>query len=203
MPADLFVTPLELIAAFALGYLAGSLSSAVLVARACGLPDPRTIGSGNPGATNMLRHAGRKIAAIVLVLDMLKGLLPPLAMAWFSGDSTQVAVCAIAACVGHMWPVFFGLRGGKAVATYAGTCFAMSPWLGLGFALVWLSTLRISRVSSLGALVACLTAPPWAWTLGLDAPVIGATALLSSLVIARHHGNIRRLLRGEEGRVGR
>lgn len=192
-----------LLATALLGYLVGSLSSAVMVARARGLPDPRTLGSGNPGATNMLRHAGKKLAAVVLVLDLAKGLLPVLAVQLATHNPALSATCATFACLGHIWPIFFGFRGGKAVATYAGACFGMSVWLGLGFAVVWLGVLRLTRISSLGAITACVSAPMWAWVCNLGNEVLAATVFLSALVIARHHTNIRRLLAGDEGRVGR
>ncbi len=193
---------LALVACALLGYLTGSISSAILVARVRGLPDPRTLGSGNPGATNMLRHAGRGVAATVLVLDLIKGLLPTLAVHLISGDSVLAMGCAAGACLGHMWPAYFSFRGGKAVATYAGATFGLSVWLGLGFALVWLGVLRASKVSSLGALAACFSTPLLAVGLDLPPAICWGCGLVSLLVIARHHGNIRRLLAGDEGRVG-
>lgn len=194
--------PFALVACALLGYFTGSISSAILVARVRGLPDPRTLGSGNPGATNMLRHAGRGVAATVLVLDLIKGLLPTLVVHLVSGDSMLAMACAAGACLGHMWPVYFSFRGGKAVATFAGATFGLSVWLGLGFALVWLGVLRASKVSSLGALAACCTTPPLAIGLGLPPAVCWGCGFISLVVIARHHSNIRRLLAGAEGRVG-
>lgn len=194
--------PLALGTCALLGYLTGSISCAILVARVRGLPDPRTLGSGNPGATNMLRHAGRGVAATVLMLDLSKGLLPTLVVHLLSGDSLLAMVCAAGACLGHMWPVYFSFRGGKAVATYAGATFGLSMWLGLGFALVWLSVLRATKVSSLGALAACCTTPLLALGLGLPPAVCWGLGLVSVFVIARHHSNIRRLIAGAEDRVG-
>ena len=196
------MTPLDL-GLIAGAYLVGSLSSAILVARAAGLDDPRQTGSGNPGATNMLRHAGRRAAALVFALDFLKGLLPTLIAAGIGSGPPAVAVTAIAACAGHIWPLYFSFRGGKAVATYAGAAFGLSGALGVVFVGVWLGFVMATRISSVGALAACAVLPPAAWLLGLPGTVVAAVAALSLTVVARHRSNIRKLLAGTEGRITR
>lgn len=196
------MTPLDLALVVA-AYLVGSLSSAILVSRAAGLGDPRQTGSGNPGATNMLRHAGRRAAALVFALDFSKGLLPTLLAAGIGSGPAAVAGTAIGACAGHIWPVYFGFRGGKAVATYAGASFGLSGALGLAFVAVWLAFVLATRISSVGALAACLAMPPAAWMLGLPGATAAAVTALSLTVVARHRSNIRKLIAGTEGRITR
>ena len=197
--------------AVVVAYLMGSLSFAVIVSKAFGLADPRTFGSGNPGATNVLRSGSKKAAAVTLLLDAFKGWLPVVLVKWFGpawglGEGT-LALVAIAAFLGHLYPVFFRFKGGKGVATAAGVLLGISGWLGLIVLGVWLGVVLSSRYSSLGALMAALAAPPVYWALGgvlwpLSWPMLGAVALMSALLIARHAQNITRLLRGEESRVG-
>lgn len=184
-------------------YLVGSLSSAILVSRAAGLSDPRESGSGNPGATNMLRHAGRRAAAIVLVSDFVKGLVPTIAAAWLGSGAGVTALTALAACSGHVWPVYFGFRGGKAVATYAGASFGLSPAVGATFLIAWLGMVGLTRISSVGALTACALAPLAAFALAEPRPTLLATIALSALVVVRHRRNIRNLVDGTEGRLTR
>ncbi|MEW6728927.1 MAG: glycerol-3-phosphate 1-O-acyltransferase PlsY, partial [Pseudomonadota bacterium] len=165
-------------------------------------PDPRTMGSGNPGATNVLR-TGRKGAALATLLgDLLKGLLPvALARLLEVGEVTLIAT-ALAAFLGHIYPVFFQFRGGKGVATALGVLLGLAPWLGLAVLGVWLLVAATLRYSSLAALIAAATAPVIAWGLGLGAPAIIGVAFMSALLIARHRGNIQRLLAGTESRIG-
>ncbi|MGB9670334.1 MAG: glycerol-3-phosphate 1-O-acyltransferase PlsY [Halothiobacillaceae bacterium] len=183
-------------------YLLGSVATAIVVSRLLGLPDPRTMGSGNPGATNVLR-TGRKGAALATLLgDMLKGLLPVvLARLLEVGEITLIAT-ALAAFLGHIYPIFFQFRGGKGVATALGVLLGLAPWLGLAVLGVWLLVAATLRYSSLAALIAAATAPVIAWGLGLGVPAIIGVTFMSALLIARHRGNIERLLSGTESRIG-
>ncbi len=191
-------------------YLIGSLSFAVIVSRAFGLPDPHTYGSGNPGATNVLR-SGRKVAALLtLVGDGAKGwlavfLATQMGPAWhFAQESGDIGLAAVALAVfvGHLYPVFFGFRGGKGVATVLGVLLAINPWLGLGALGTWLVIAVFFRISSLAAIIAAIFAPLYdVWLSGPRLMTI-AVALISLLLIYRHKLNIQRLLSGEEGRIG-
>ena len=193
-------------------YLLGSLSFAVIVSRVMGLSDPRTFGSKNPGATNVLRSGSKKAAIATLLLDALKGWLPVwLAQRWAGdagwGDAT-IAFVALAAFLGHLYPVFFRFKGGKGVATAAGVLFGISPWLGLLVLLTWVLTAAISRYSSLAALVAAAAAPTiylfgaernW-WLLA--GPLFQACMVMSIVLIWRHRENVQRLLKKQESRIG-
>lgn len=200
------MTSLWSFAAVLAAYLIGSLSFAVIVSRVMGLSDPRTYGSGNPGATNVLRSGSRPAAVATLVLDALKGYLPVLAVLWFGprhglGEGT-VALVGLAAFVGHLWPVFFRFKGGKGVATAAGVLLAFNPWLGLATLLTWVIVAAFFRYSSLAALAAALFAPFYQlliWGTGPIAVAIGAMCLL---LVWRHESNIRKLLAGTESRLG-
>ena len=187
-----------------LGYLFGSLSSAVLVSRLFGLPDPRQEGSKNPGATNVLRLGGKKAGALTLLGDALKGFLAVFLAATLSGEPALVAATGIAAFLGHLYPVFFGFKGGKGVATALGVLSGFGWLVGLAVLSTWIATAALFRISSLSALVAAALAPLYVW-LFLDHSAILATATsgMSLLLIYRHKANIQRLLRGEESRIGK
>ena len=187
-------------------YLIGSLSFAVIVSRVMGLGDPRTYGSGNPGATNVLRSGNKTAALLTLVLDALKGAVPVLLVRAFGdrfglGEGTQAAV-GLAAFLGHLWPVFFGFAGGKGVATALGVLLALNPWLGLATIATWLLIAFFFRYSSLAAIVAALFAPFYQLLIWGGGPVAGAAALMGLLLVWRHSGNIRKLFAGTEGRIG-
>ena len=184
-------------------YLSGSLSTAIIVSKLGGLPDPRTQGSGNPGATNMLRVGGKKAAALTLLGDMLKGLIPvALASALAAGDTT-LALVGMAAFLGHLYPVFFGFRGGKGVATALGVLMGISWMGGLGALITWLFMAKVFRYSSLAALTAAVLAPLYMW-LARPAPALLAMSLvMSALLLWRHRSNIRRLISGEEDKIAR
>ena len=184
-----------------LAYLAGSISSAVLVCRLRGLPDPRTQGSGNPGATNVLRIGGASAAALVLLFDMLKGALPAYLAFRLGLDSFALGIIAVAACLGHIFPIFFHFKGGKGVATAFGAMAPIGPELALLLVGSWIFILFICRYSSLAAIITALLAPFYTWYLD-DRFVIPVT-MLSALILIRHKDNIHRLLKGEEARFSR
>jgi len=190
-----------------IGYLIGSLSFAVIVSRAFALPDPHTYGSGNPGATNVLRM-GRKLPALLtLVGDGGKGWVAVFLAQRFAGawgvDETGIAGVVIATFIGHLYPVFFRFQGGKGVATAAGILFSIHPWLGLATLATWIVIAAIFRISSLAALIAAVFAPLYyVWLFGPNT-MAAAIAAISVLLVWRHRENLRRLLAGEEGKIGR
>ncbi|HFQ92142.1 MAG TPA: glycerol-3-phosphate 1-O-acyltransferase, partial [Chromatiales bacterium] len=151
-----------------LAYLLGSLSSAIIMCRIFSLPDPRSQGSGNPGATNVLRFGGKKIAIMVLTGDILKGLIPVLVATYAGLTSAGIAVVGVAAFLGHLYPVFFGFQGGKGVATALGVLLGMSWLLGLAMIAVWVVMAMIFRISSLAAITAAICAPLFTWLLVPD-----------------------------------
>ena len=184
-----------------LGYLLGSIPFGIVMARAFGLGDLRKIGSGNIGATNVLRTGNKPAAFLTLVLDAGKGGIAVLLARWLvAEDAAQVA--GGAAFLGHLFPVWLGFKGGKGVATFLGTLLALSFPVGLAACLLWLLTAAVSRISSLSALVAAALSPVAATFLGR--PDLSLLAiLLAALIFVRHDANIRRLMRGEEPRIGR
>jgi glycerol-3-phosphate acyltransferase PlsY len=194
------------IAAVVLAYLVGSLSFAVIVSRLMGLADPRSYGSKNPGATNVLRSGNKAAAILTLVLDALKGYVPVVVALvagprWGVGE-TAIAFVGLAAFVGHLWPVFFRFEGGKGVATAAGVLLALNPWLGLATLASWLIIAVFFRYSSLASIVAAAFAPFYQLLLwGMDAQAL-AIIVMSLLLIWRHEGNIRKLLAGTESKIG-
>ena len=186
-----------------LAYLLGSLSSAVITSRLMGLPDPREEGSKNPGATNVLRLGGKKAAIITLVGDLLKGVVPlTVAKAW-NAEESVLALVGLAAFLGHLYPIFFGFKGGKGAATALGVLAGYSWLVGLFALLTWLAVAFVSRISSLAALTAAVLAPVYV-LLVLGSPVLTfATVLMCAILFWRHNSNIQRILRGEESKFGR
>lgn len=203
-------------------YLIGSISTAIVVCKLMGLPDPRSEGSGNPGATNVLRVGGKKAAAITLFGDMLKGFIPVFVASFFVKDASANSIITIsaiafaligfAAFIGHLFPVFFGFKGGKGVATMLGVLFGIHWLAGLATALTWLLMAKVFKISSLSALVATLLAPLYIYlVLGLYLkqtneqfiPLIISVAAITVILFWRHKGNIQRLLSGEEGKIGK
>lgn len=178
------------------GYLLGSISSAVLVCRLFQLPDPRTQGSNNPGATNVMRLGGKPAAALTLLGDVLKGVVPVVLAHLLEAGTLVAAFAGVAAFLGHLFPVFFQFRGGKGVATAFGLLFALAWPAGVVTGVAWLLVFGMFRYSSLASLIAFVIMPVaiWIWLPAALLPMI----LLSTLLIARHHGNIRKLVRGEE-----
>ncbi|MBX9834934.1 MAG: glycerol-3-phosphate 1-O-acyltransferase PlsY [Burkholderiaceae bacterium] len=193
-------------------YLLGSLSFAVIVSRVMGLSDPRTFGSKNPGATNVLRSGNKAAAVLTLLLDAAKGWLAVVLVRWFGApygleEGTQ-ALVGLAAFVGHVWPVFFRFEGGKGVATALGVLLGISGWLGLATAAAWLLVVLVFRYSSLAALVAAVFAPALyvmaAGTLWYEERSITAAIIaMAALLLWRHQENIMRLIAGKESRLGR
>lgn len=198
--------------AILLGYLLGSLSFAVIISRIMGLSDPRTYGSKNPGATNVLRSGNRAAAALTLLLDAAKGWLAVMLAGWlgrpYGLQEGSMALTGLAAFVGHVYPVFFRFAGGKGVATALGVLLGISPLLGLATAATWLLVAWLFRYSSLAALIAALMAPAY-YVLGeglawyINPRVMLALSAMSVLLLYRHAENIGRLARGTESRMGR
>lgn len=183
-------------------YLLGSVATAVLACRLLGLPDPRTVGSGNPGATNVLRVGGKQAAIITLLGDMLKGLLPVVLARALGLAEAWVAAVALAAFLGHLYPVFFGFKGGKGVATALGCLLGMHWALGVAALATWLVVAALSRISSLSALTAALLSPAYAWWITHSPAPVAAAAVMTLLIYWRHRSNIRNLLAGTERRIG-
>ncbi len=184
-----------------MAYLVGSLSAAIILCRLLGLPDPRTQGSGNPGATNVLRIGGKKAAAATLFLDMLKGLLPVLLARVLDAPLEIQAAVAFAAFLGHLYPVFFRFQGGKGVATALGVLLALNGLVGLATIATWLVMALLFRISSLAALTAILLTPLYFWLLDRQPPLLAVAMVITLLLFWRHRSNIRKLLDGTEGRI--
>jgi glycerol-3-phosphate acyltransferase PlsY len=184
------------------GYLLGTIPFGLLLTRAAGLGDIRQIGSGNIGATNVLRTGNKALAAATLLLDAAKGAAAVLIGAWVAGNHGVLAA-GLGALLGHIFPVWLGFKGGKGVATGCGVALAAAPLAALPAALVWLGTAVITRISSAGALAACVAAPLIGAIVGTALPVEALLILAAALIIARHHANIRRLIAGTEPRIGR
>lgn len=185
-----------------LGYLAGSISTAIIVCRAMSLPDPRSEGSRNPGATNVLRFGGKRAAAITLAGDFLKGLLPVLLARGVGVDDVGLALTGLAAFLGHLYPVFFGFEGGKGVATAFGVILGLSWLTALAALATWLLMAFTVRISSLSALTAATLAPLFVWLFGLPLIYSAAILFMAILLIWRHRSNIRDLLAGTEDKIG-
>lgn len=194
------------LAAVAAAYLIGSLSFAVIVSKFYGLDDPRSYGSGNPGATNVLRSGRKKAAALTLLGDALKGLVAVLLARWlqshFGLADEVVAAVAIAVLAGHMWPLFFGFKGGKGVATALGVLLALSWPVALICAAVWLMMAFGLKISSLAALTATVISPLAAMFLVQQPSWQAAIAVIAALVLLRHRSNIQNLLSGKESKIG-
>ena len=194
------ITALLLIVA---AYLLGSVSSAIIVCRLMGLPDPRTQGSNNPGATNVLRIGGKKAAAITLVGDSLKGLIPMVVGHLLGAAPAVLAGIGLAAFIGHLYPVFFGFRGGKGVATALGVQIGLFWPIGLSVAAIWLFVAKVLKISSLSALISMALAPVIVWVFWPDNALIGMQLIITGLLFWRHRSNIRNLITGTEDRITR
>lgn len=181
-----------------LGYLSGSLSSAVIVCKAMKLPDPRTSGSNNPGATNVMRVGGKKASYLTFFGDFLKGFLPVLIVSLIFNNQFYTSAIALGAFLGHLYPVFFGFKGGKGVATFVGILVAINPLLFLVFGVCWVSLLFISNYVSVGSMLAGVFVAIGSYFLYGFGPLFILFILLSALIIYRHKSNIIKLKNGEE-----
>lgn len=195
---DSLALPLALIAFFG-AYLSGSVPYGLILTKLAGMGDIRQSGSGNIGATNVLRVGGKKLAILTLLLDALKGAVPVLVAKQFHMDYAVLA--AFGALIGHLFPVWLKFKGGKGVAVAVGVIFALSPLLGLSLVAVWLAVAIISKYSSLSALVACGLAPFLAGMITRDAQITATVFALALIIIIKHHENIRRLINGTESKI--
>jgi acyl phosphate:glycerol-3-phosphate acyltransferase len=184
-------------------YLLGSISFAVITSKLFGLADPRTYGSGNPGATNVLRSGKKAAAALTLFGDAAKGWLAVFLAIQFALSDVQIALVALAVFLGHLFPIFLRFKGGKGVATALGVLLALNVWLGLGGLATWLLMALVFRFSSLAALTAAASTPVYAFLLGLPREWVLASGIMSLLLIWRHKGNIKNLLAGKEAKIGK
>ncbi len=194
MPVEPIITALLTLVA----YLFGSISAAIITCKIMGLPDPRTQGSNNPGATNVLRIGGKKAAVITLIGDMLKGLLPVLLAVIIKSDDLTLALVASAAFLGHLYPVFFGFKGGKGVATAFGAIAGVSWPVALAMLVTWLTVAYGLKISSMSALVTAALAPFYFWWFSGSSTLIIMAVFISILLIWRHRSNIKRMLAGTE-----
>jgi glycerol-3-phosphate acyltransferase PlsY len=185
-----------------IAYLMGSIASAILVCKLSGLDDPRSEGSGNPGATNVMRLHGKKAAILTLGGDVLKGVIPVLIAKLFNCPELVVALCGLAAFLGHLFPIFFGFKGGKGVATLIGILFATHWLLGLAYVLTWAIIALLFRYSSLAALIAATLTPVYSWLILQNVNVLICHGVIAALLIWRHQSNIRKLISGTEDKIG-
>ena len=185
-----------------IAYLVGSIASAILVCRAMGLPDPRGEGSGNPGATNVLRIAGKGPAALTLAGDVLKGALPVLLASSLSLAPTVEALSALAAFLGHLYPLYFRFEGGKGMATALGAIAALAWPVACIMCAIWLAVAAVIRYSSLASIIAAIGAPVAALWFAPHPANLGVLVVIAGLLLWRHRGNVRRLVRGTESRIG-
>jgi glycerol-3-phosphate acyltransferase PlsY len=188
------------LAALAFGYLLGSIPFGLILTRSAGLGDIRSIGSGNIGATNVLRTGNKKLAAATLLLDALKAAVAAL-VAWYFFGKEAGLLAGFAAFMGHLFPVWLGFKGGKGVATYIGTLLGVAPWMVLVFGAIWLGVAKISKYSSLSALVATLVIPVVLWFLN-EPKIALVLAVMTAISWWKHEENIKRLIAGTESRIG-
>lgn len=193
---------LELISLIVGAYALGSVSTAIIVSNVLGLSDPREVGSGNPGATNVLRYAGKGAAVVTLLGDALKGVIPVLLAAEMGYLAPAITAVGFAAFLGHLFPIWYGFRGGKGVATFVGVNLALNLVIGLIFIGSWLAIAALLRYSSLAALLATAATPALAWWFGEPAVAVGLYLAMALLIIWRHQANISKLLAGEEKKIG-
>ena len=199
--AENLIFLLELGLVLIIAYCVGSLCSAVIVARLCHLPDPRTQGSRNPGTTNILRIAGKKYAVIVLLADLLKGLLPIVCLKWSHFAAPYLGYVGLVAVLGHIYPIFFHFKGGKGVATALGVLLGLSAWVGVAVIATWILVAWISRYSSLAAMVALSMAPIYVWFITGNISFFIAVLLMVAVVLFQHRDNMHRLWRGQESKI--
>jgi len=202
MDTSAFSPTLPAAAGAVIGYLIGSLSFAVIISRLFGLADPRTYGSGNPGATNVLRSGSKGAAILTLLFDALKAYVPVIVAQRLGADALTTMLIGLGAFLGHLWPVFFRFEGGKGVATAAGALLAYDPAMGGLSLLVWLGMAVVFRYSSLASLAAAIAAPALQVALNGWGPTALGVIVMSALLIWRHEANIRKLLAGQESKIG-
>ena len=184
-------------------YLLGSISSAIIVCKICNLPDPRTKGSGNPGATNVLRIGGKKLAALVLIFDGLKGAIPVMLAHYFGLNLFELTIILLSAFLGHVFPIYYGFKGGKGVATYLGGLIGLNFFVGLTFSIIWLIVAKVMKVSSIAALTATLLSPIYFYFITThDVRATMVIFLINLFIYFTHRENIRRIMNGEEGVIG-
>jgi len=184
-------------------YLLGSISSAIIICKIMGLPDPRTKGSKNPGATNVLRIGGKKIAASVLLFDGLKGALPVILAHYLGFSLFELTIILLCAFLGHVFPIFYGFKGGKGVATYLGGLIGLNFFVGLTFSIIWLLVAKVVKISSIAALTATLLSPIYFYfitTHNLKATLV--IFLINLFIYFTHRENIKRIMSGDEGVIG-
>tara|TARA_B100000795_G_scaffold5249_1_gene3788 strand:- start:250 stop:861 length:612 start_codon:yes stop_codon:yes gene_type:complete len=198
-----------LIPSFIASYLLGSISSAIIICSIMNLPDPRTQGSKNPGATNVLRIGGKKIAAFVLLFDGLKGALPVMLAHYFGVSLFELTIILLCAFLGHLFPIFYGFKGGKGVATYIGGLIGLNFFVGLTFSIIWLIVAKIMKVSSIAALIATFLSPIYFYFIMnyyfFEPHIFKATlviVLINLFIYFTHRANIMRIINGEEGVIG-
>ena len=179
-------------------YLIGSISSAIIICKIAGLPDPRTQGSKNPGATNVLRFGGKKIAAFVLIFDGLKGAIPVITANYFGLSLFELTFILLFAFLGHVFPLFFGFKGGKGVATYLGGLIGINLLIGLTFAIIWLIVAKVLKFSSLAALIATILSPIYFYLITANLQAALVIGLIGLFIIYNHRANIKRLIKKEE-----
>jgi glycerol-3-phosphate acyltransferase PlsY len=184
-------------------YLLGSISSAIIICKICNLPDPRTKGSGNPGATNVLRIGGKKLAAFVLIFDGLKGAIPVMLAHYFGLNLFELTIILLSAFLGHVFPIYYGFKGGKGVATYLGGLIGLNFFVGLTFSIIWLIVAKVMKVSSIAALTATLLSPIYFYFITThDVRATMVIFLINLFIYFTHRENIRRIMNGEEGVIG-
>ena len=179
-------------------YLIGSISSAIIICKVAGLPDPRTQGSKNPGATNVLRFGGKKIASFVLIFDGLKGAIPVITANYFGLSLFELTFILLFAFLGHVFPLFFGFKGGKGVATYLGGLIGINLLIGLTFAIIWLIVAKVLKFSSLAALIATILSPIYFYLITANLQAALVIGLIGLFIIYNHRTNIKRLIKKEE-----
>jgi len=184
-------------------YLLGSISSAIIICKISNLPDPRTKGSGNPGATNVLRIGGKKLAAFVLIFDGLKGAIPVMLAHYFGLNLFELTIILLSAFLGHVFPIYYGFKGGKGVATYLGGLIGLNFFVGLTFSIIWLIVAKVMKVSSIAALTATLLSPIYFYFITThDVRATMVIFLINLFIYFTHRENIRRIMNGEEGVIG-
>ena len=186
-----------------LAYLIGSFSTAIITCKVMGIEDPRKTGSNNPGATNVLRHGGKKAAIITLIGDMIKGLIPVLITLQFQTDNLIIGLAGLFALLGHIFPIYYGFKGGKGVATYYGAILAINWQVGIITLAIWMSVAALLKISSLSALVSIFLTPLVLWYFSPSIELCSAVALMSLIVFWRHKRNIKSLLQGSESKIGK